>query len=67
MEADSAAAIDRYKPRGVTRVIRALGSSIQGLTGAFRDEAAFRQELALAVSSYLWACGSDTAEWSVPC
>ena len=49
MEADSAAAIDRYKPRGVTRVIRALGSSIKGLTGAFRDEAAFRQELALAV------------------
>jgi diacylglycerol kinase (ATP) len=49
MEADSAAAIDRYKPRGVTRVIRALGSSIKGLVGAFRDEAAFRQELALAV------------------
>jgi diacylglycerol kinase (ATP) len=49
MEADSAAAIDRYKPRGVTRVIRALGSSIKGLAGAFRDEAAFRQELALAV------------------
>ena len=49
MEADSAAAIDRYKPRGVTRVIRALGSSIKGLVGAFRDEAAFRQELACAV------------------
>src|SRR5580658_4475916 len=49
MEADSAAAIDRYKPRGVTRVIRALGSSLKGLSGAFRDEAAFRQELALAV------------------
>jgi diacylglycerol kinase (ATP) len=48
MEADSAAAIDRYKPRGVTRVIRALGSSIKGLVGAFRDEAAFRQELACA-------------------
>ena len=49
MEADSAAAIDRYKPRGVTRVIRALSSSLKGLSGAFRDEAAFRQELALAV------------------
>ena len=49
MEADSAAAIDRYKPRGVTRVIRALGSSIKGLVGAFRDEAAFRQELACAI------------------
>src|SRR5581483_6786912 len=49
MEADSAAAIDRYKPRGVTRVIRALGASIKGLIGAFRNEAAFRQELACAV------------------
>ena len=48
MEANSAA-IDRYKPRGVTRVIRALGSSIKGLVGAFRDEAAFRQELGCAL------------------
>ncbi|HUO18540.1 MAG TPA: diacylglycerol kinase [Steroidobacteraceae bacterium] len=43
------AALDRYKPRGVTRVLRACGASVRGLTGAFRDEAAFRQELALAV------------------
>ena len=42
------AALDRYKPRGVTRVLRALGASLRGLAGAFRDEAAFRQELALA-------------------
>jgi len=48
MEADGAA-VDRYKPRGVTRVLRALSSSVQGLTGAFRDEAAFRQELGLAL------------------
>jgi diacylglycerol kinase (ATP) len=48
MEADGAA-VDRYKPRGVTRVLRALSSSVQGLVGAFRDEAAFRQELGLAV------------------
>ena len=48
MEADGAA-VDRYKPRGVTRVLRALSSSLQGLVGAFRDEAAFRQELGLAV------------------
>jgi diacylglycerol kinase (ATP) len=48
MEADSAA-LDRYKPRGVTRVVRALGSSIKGLVGAFRDEAAFRQELGCAL------------------
>jgi diacylglycerol kinase (ATP) len=43
------AAIDRYKPRGLTRVLRALVSSWRGLAGAFREEAAFRQELTLAV------------------
>ncbi len=48
MEAGNAA-VDRYKPRGLTRVLRALGSSARGLAGAFRDEAAFRQELAFAV------------------
>ncbi len=48
MEADSVV-IDRYKPRGATRLIRALGASIRGLRGAFREEAAFRQELAFAV------------------
>jgi diacylglycerol kinase (ATP) len=42
------AALDRYKPRGATRVLRALGASLRGLAGAFRDEAAFRQELAFA-------------------
>jgi diacylglycerol kinase (ATP) len=40
---------DRYKPRGLTRILRAVGSSARGLAGAFREEAAFRQELALAV------------------
>ena len=48
MEADSAA-VDRYKLRGLTRLLRAFGSSWKGLIGAFREEAAFRQELALAV------------------
>jgi diacylglycerol kinase (ATP) len=48
MEANGAA-VDRYKPRGLTRVLRALGASLNGLTGAFREEAAFRQELALAL------------------
>jgi diacylglycerol kinase (ATP) len=33
----------------MTRVLRAAGASWRGLAGAFRDEAAFRQELALAV------------------
>jgi diacylglycerol kinase (ATP) len=47
MEAGNTA-VDRYKPRGLTRVLRALGSSARGLAGAFRDEAAFRQELAFA-------------------
>ena len=47
MEANGAA-VDRYKPRGLTRVLRALTASLQGLGGAFREEAAFRQELALA-------------------
>ena len=48
MEAGSTA-VDRYKPRGATRVLRALRSSVLGLAGAFREEAAFRQELAFAV------------------
>jgi diacylglycerol kinase (ATP) len=48
MEADGAA-VDRYKPRGMTRILRALASSLRGLRGAYREEAAFRQELALAL------------------
>jgi diacylglycerol kinase (ATP) len=40
---------DRLKPTGFTRMFRAFGTSIRGLTGAFREEAAFRQELALAL------------------
>ena len=48
MEANSAV-VDRYKRRGATRVFRALGASVRGLVGAFRNEAAFRQELACAL------------------
>ncbi len=48
MEADSVV-IDRYKPRGAARLVRALGASIRGLRGAFREEAAFRQELGFAL------------------
>lgn len=50
-------AINRHKPRGITRLIRAMGASGRGLLGAFREEAAFRQELALAlivIPSALW-------------
>src|SRR5580700_11744547 len=56
MEADSAV-VDRYKPRGLTRGLRAAGASLRGLAGAFREEAAFRQELAFAalvIPSGLW-------------
>lgn len=48
MAADSRE-LDRQKPRGAARLIRAFGASGRGLVGAFRDEAAFRQELAFAV------------------
>lgn len=41
--------IDRLKPSGLTRVLRAFGNSLKGFRGAFREEAAFRQELGLAV------------------
>jgi diacylglycerol kinase (ATP) len=40
---------DRQKPTGFTRMFRAFGASMKGFTGAFREEAAFRQELVLAV------------------
>ena len=41
--------LDRSKPRGVDRIVRAARASWLGLAGAYREEAAFRQELALAV------------------
>ncbi len=56
MEADSVV-IDRYKPRGALRLVRALGASWRGLRGAFREEAAFRQELAsrcIVIPLALW-------------
>lgn len=40
---------DRDKPQGLIRVLLAFGNSQKGLFGAFREEAAFRQELALAL------------------
>jgi diacylglycerol kinase (ATP) len=40
---------ERLKPTGFTRLFRAMGASRKGFVGAFREEAAFRQELALAV------------------
>jgi diacylglycerol kinase (ATP) len=41
--------LPREKPRGLTRILRAAGASWKGLLGAYREEAAFRQELALSV------------------
>jgi diacylglycerol kinase (ATP) len=42
--------INRDKPTGLTRVVRAFGYSLQGFRYAWREEAAFRQELCLAVA-----------------
>ena len=39
----------REKPQGLTRVLRAASASWKGLLGAYREEAAFRQELGLSV------------------
>jgi len=41
--------IDRAKPIGLTRLIRAFGYSFQGFRHTWREESAFRQELALAL------------------
>ncbi len=41
--------IDRDKPTGITRLVRAFGYSLQGFVHAWREEAAFRQELCLSL------------------
>ncbi|MFM7397200.1 MAG: diacylglycerol kinase [Gammaproteobacteria bacterium] len=40
---------DRPKPTGLVRLVNAFGNTWKGYVGAFREEAAFRQELALCV------------------
>ena len=40
---------DRQKPTGITRLLRAFGYSFHGFHYAWREEAAFRQEVGLAV------------------
>jgi diacylglycerol kinase (ATP) len=42
--------IERDKPTGITRLIRAFGYSLQGFIYAWREEAAFRQEVCLAAA-----------------
>jgi diacylglycerol kinase (ATP) len=41
--------IDRQKPTGITRVLRAFGYSLAGFAHTWREEAAFRQEVLLSV------------------
>src|ERR1700685_236154 len=41
---------DREKPTGITRFLRAFGYSLQGFGHAWREEAAFRQEVCLSVA-----------------
>jgi len=41
--------MERDKPIGFTRLLRAFGYSFQGFRQAWREEAAFRQEVCLAV------------------
>jgi diacylglycerol kinase (ATP) len=40
---------DRIKPTGFTRLLRAFGYSFQGFLHTWREEAAFRQEVALSL------------------
>jgi diacylglycerol kinase (ATP) len=40
---------DRHKPTGITRLVRAFGYSFQGFRYTWREEAAFRQEVMLAL------------------
>src|SRR5271167_3552121 len=40
---------DRNKPTGITRLLRAFGYSLQGFRYTWREEAAFRQEVALSL------------------
>jgi diacylglycerol kinase (ATP) len=62
---------DRNKPTGITRLIRSFGYSFQGFRFAWREEAAFRQEIALSVlvipaGIYLGRSGVERALLVVP-
>jgi len=52
--------------KGLERLFKALGFSMQGLTAAFRNEAAFRQEIYLSIALvplgiYLGETGAERA------
>jgi diacylglycerol kinase (ATP) len=52
---------DRVKPTGLKRLLNAFGNTGKGLAGAWREEAAFRQECALAfvlIPLGLWLGGN---------
>jgi diacylglycerol kinase (ATP) len=58
--------MERDKPIGFTRLIRAFGYSFQGFRHAWREEAAFRQEVLLSViviplGVFLGASGPERA------
>jgi diacylglycerol kinase (ATP) len=57
---------DRIKPTGITRLLRAFGYSFQGFRYTWREEASFRQEVALSllvipVGLYLGRSGVERA------
>ena len=56
--------MERDKPIGLTRLVRAFGYSFQGFRHAWREEAAFRQEvfLAMAVIPIGLYCGRSGVE-----
>ena len=61
----------REKMQGVDRLLRAFGSSGKGFAGAFREEAAFRQELtfaciALPLALWLGHSGVERALLAAP-
>ena len=62
---------EREKLQGVGRMLRAFASSAKGFVGAFREEAAFRQELgfacvALPVGLWLGRSGVERALLAAP-
>jgi hypothetical protein len=59
---------DRPKPTGLIRIVNAFGNTWKGYVGAFREEAAFRQELALCLVLFplgLWL-GESGVERGLP-
>jgi diacylglycerol kinase (ATP) len=63
--------MERVKLQGVGRLIRAFDSSFKGLKGAYREEAAFRQELlfscvAIPLGVWLGRSGVERAMLVLP-